>query len=61
MCMLMMKFSDLPIGTCFLCAKGKFKKIKNGPDRFEGNAVGVTYPRTINLNGLTLCKVLEEN
>lgn len=52
------KFRDLPVGTCFLCARGKFQKIKNGPDRFEGNAIGINYPRLVNLNGLTLCTIL---
>ena len=53
------KFSDLPIGTIFLCAKGKFRKVKNGPDHMEGNAIGINFPRMVHIQGSMMCTILE--
>ena len=53
-------FKDLDIGTCFVCKHGKFKKLKNGADKFNGNAIGVNFPRKANIQGATLCKIVDD-
>ena len=54
------RFSELPVGTCFLCVKGKFRKVKNGYDKFNGNAIGVNTHSKANIQGATLCRIIEE-
>lgn len=55
-----MTFSDLPIGTIFTCVKGKYRKIKNGADRYGGNAIGVNFPRLANIQATTKVVVEKE-
>lgn len=55
----MMKFSELPVGAEFLCRLGKFRKLKNGADKYNGNAIGVNYPRIANIQGSMLCTMIK--
>ena len=55
-----MIFSELPIGAIFTCVKGKFRKIKNGADRYNGNAIGVNFPRLANIQATTKVVVEKE-
>ena len=55
-----MIFSDLPIGTIFTCDKGKFKKIRQGYDKYNGNAIGVNFPRIANIQATTKVMVEKE-
>lgn len=52
-------FKELPVGTIFICSRGKFKKIKEGHSKFEGNAIGVNYPREVAIQGSMLCTIIE--
>lgn len=55
-----MMFGELPIGTIFMCDKGKFRKTKNGADRYNGNAIGVNFPRSANIQATTKVVVQKE-
>ena len=46
-----MIFSDLPIGTIFTCDKGKFKKIRQGYDKYNGNAIGINFKNITSIKG----------
>ena len=52
------RFQDLEIGTKFMCAKGKFIKIRNGSDYYNGNAKRLLFGEMINIQGKMMCEVL---
>ena len=56
-----LRFSQLKIGTRFICKNGAFIKIKNGSDRYNGNAKSLHYTGTANILGMILCTIIDDD